>query len=319
MYVYCQYSSTQLLLLNSACLLGVYLCGRSRVLDVYIHPWILSFLYIHIVAILLYTCMSVDVVSLHTYILPIFVYPTSLAGWECTCVDEVACSMYIHIYRYCPSCIYILQLFDIYLCVWYIYFNCHYSFTQLRLPSGSVIVWMKSRSWYIYMSIDVVSVYLCILAQVCLKYVYIRIAPIRLLNSACLLGVYLCERSRVLDMYTYVYWCLNLYMHIGAGVSELKYTYTCCHYSSTQLRLPPGSVIVWRKWRVRWIYIYIWILSLPYIHNVAIWYIWMCLIYIYVLPLFVRVHKDSLGMCIGANVTSVRKVGTASKRDKRRG
>ena len=45
----------------------------------------------------------------------------------------------------------------------------------------------------------------------------------------------------------------------------------------------------------------------------------MCLIYMYILPLFVRVHKDGLGMCIGANVTSVRKVGTASKRDKRRG
>ena len=53
----CNLNVASIILLNSACLLGVYLCGRIRVLDVYIHLWILTFLYIHIVAILLYAFM----------------------------------------------------------------------------------------------------------------------------------------------------------------------------------------------------------------------------------------------------------------------
>jgi len=33
---------------------------------------------------------------LYIYILPLFVYPTPLAYRECTCVDKVACSMYVY-------------------------------------------------------------------------------------------------------------------------------------------------------------------------------------------------------------------------------
>ena len=38
-----------------------------------------------------------------------------------------------------------------------IYLYCHYSSTQPRLPTGSVIVWTKSRARYVYVSVDVVS------------------------------------------------------------------------------------------------------------------------------------------------------------------
>jgi len=89
-----------------------------------------------------YIHMSVDVVSKNVYILQPFVYSTPLECWKCTCEDEVACSMCIYIYGYCRYCIYILSLFDICICVWYMYMYYH---------------------------------------------------------SACLLGVWLCGRSRVLD------------------------------------------------------------------------------------------------------------------------
>ena len=57
------------------------------------------------------------------YVLPLFVYSTPLAGWECDCVDEVAFSMHIYtsmdivatVYTYCRYLIYI------YMCLKYTY------------------------------------------------------------------------------------------------------------------------------------------------------------------------------------------------------
>jgi len=164
----------------------------------------------------------------YVYILPLFVYPTPLVYRECKCVDEVACSVYIHI------------------------------------------------------SVDVVFKYIC------------------LLNSACRQEVCLCGQSRYL---------IRIYE------SDI---YIYCHYSSTQLRLSTGSVNVWTKLCVQCMDMHLWLSSLPYIHIVGIWYIFMCLIYIYTLSLFVSVGTNGLEMWIWANVTSVGMAGTASRRDERK-
>jgi len=80
--------------------------------------------------------------------------------------------------------------------------------------------------------------------------------------------------------------------------------YISCHYSSSQLRLPAGSVLVWTKSRARYIHtsidivntVYTYCNYFIYIHMsniytcisiVAIWFIYFCLIHTYVLPLFV--------------------------------
>jgi len=93
---------------------------------------------------------------------------------------------------------------------------CHYLSTQVRMPTGSVLVWTKS----------LIDTYICV------WYIYI----------------------------------LSTY----------------CHYLSSQLQLQTGSVIVWTKVHLQCMYMHLWILWLPYIHIVAIWYIHMCLIYIYI-------------------------------------
>ena len=48
-----------------------------------------------------------------------------------------------------------------------IYTYCHYSSTQPRLPTGSVIVWTKSLARYICISVHVVSKYICLLNPEC--------------------------------------------------------------------------------------------------------------------------------------------------------
>jgi len=142
----------------------------------------------------------------------------------------------------------------------------YYSSTQLCLPAGSVIVCDSvdevARARYIHMSIDVVSMYLCMLALVCLKYMYTCILPlvvcstplvdrecpcvdevacsihiemsidifmyictlaselhmciatIRLLNSACWVGVRLCGRSYMFYLYIYIYGYCRYHIYI---------------------------------------------------------------------------------------------------------
>ena len=191
----------------------------------------------------------------------------------CMC-DEVACSMYIYIHEYCRYCIYTLSLFDIHICAWYIYMYV----LPLFVYSTPLTCWERDCvdkvvcSICICMSVDVVSKSMCILPlfvystlPTCWECACMYITTICLLNSAYLLGVRLCGRSRVLDVY---------------------------------IHLP--------------------ILSQLYIHMFAIWCIYMCLIYIYILPLFVSVHKSGLKMWIWPNVTSVGMAGTASRRDERK-
>jgi len=111
---------------------------------------------------------------------------------------------------------------------------------------------------HMYIGATVFAIYIYICCH-CVCNIFLYIATIRLLNSACRQGVCLCGWSRH---------CIRIY------VSDI---YIYCHYSYTQLRLPTGSVIVWTK--AYSIYIYI------------IWYIsYLIRIYvsdIYILPLFV--------------------------------
>jgi len=109
-------------LLNSACLLGVWLYGRSRVLDIYILP-----VFIYSTPLADRECACVDNVAISSWyvyvcliymriehILPLSVYSTPLADRECDCVDEVACSMYVYVsmvivatvYTYCRYLMY---------------------------------------------------------------------------------------------------------------------------------------------------------------------------------------------------------------------
>jgi len=215
----------------------------------------------------------------------------------------------------------------------------HYLCTQLHLPGGSVIVWTKSHARYMDMSTDIVCMYLCIFALVCLIYIYIfqigdhswssfwffnkqhylsiYISTICLLNSACLVGVCLCGRSRVLDIYIYMSIGISIYSCILALV-RLNYVYIW-HYLSTQLCLPAENVIVWTKSRVRCIYVHVWILSLPYKHIVTIWHLYVCLIYIYIYIATIReCPKIGLDVWIWANVISVEMAVTAVKRDERK-
>ena len=83
---------------------------------------------------------------IYMYIATVRLPNPACQNWECNCVDEVACLIYIYFCRCC------LQV--------------HLS-TQLRLPTGSVLVWPKS----------LFDTYICVW--------YLYIATIRLPNSAC--------------------------------------------------------------------------------------------------------------------------------------
>jgi len=78
--------------------------------------------------------------------------------------------------------------------------------------------------------------------------IYIHIANIRLHNSACLLADCLCGRSRELDVCIHVWTLSLLYTHI---VAICFFMSIYCQYSSTQLRLPAGIMLVWTKSRAR--------------------------------------------------------------------
>jgi len=158
-------------LLNSACLLGVCLCGRSRVsMCMYIYGYCRYCIYIlfaitYIYMGLIYICIAI------------------VAIW------------YIYIYIY----------------VWYICMYCHYSSTQLCLPAGSVIVWTKSCARYIHIATiyQLNSAcwqgvcwcrQRCYLIRVCVFHIYVywaHIATICLLNSTSWQGVWLCGWSCV--------------------------------------------------------------------------------------------------------------------------
>ena len=175
------------------------------------------------------------------------------------------------------------SLFDTYICVWYIYILPLFVYPTLLAKTGSVIVWTKSRARYVYISVDVVSKYIC------------------LLNSACRQRVCLGGQSR----HWYAYMCL---IHV--------YILPLFVYKTPLAKT--GSVIVWTKLRVQCMYMYLWMLLLPYIHIVDVWYIFMCLIYIWILSQFMSVGTNGLEMWIWTNVTSVGMAGTASRRDKRK-
>jgi len=139
----------------------------------------------------------------------------------------------------------------------YIRIYCQYSSTQLRLPAESVLVWTKSRFRCIYTSMDIVlPVY-----TYCSYLIYIYVSDIHILIvTICystLLAFWECDRVDEVAflMYIYVYrCCLCVFMNIGPGVSEI-WIYVYCPYSSTQLCLPPGSVLVWTKSGARYVYI----------------------------------------------------------------
>jgi len=135
--------------------------------------------------------VSVDVVAT---VFAIYIYISTICPFNSTCRQGVCL---------CGQSRYLICI-----CVWYIYICCHYSSTQLRLPTGSVIVWTKSLVRYIHISVDVFFKYFC------------------LLNSACRQGVCLCGQSR----YT-----IRIY------VSDI---YIYCHYSSAKLCLPKLGVCV---------------------------------------------------------------------------
>ena len=67
--------------------------------------------YCHYLSLYVYIYTLALVCLKYMYVLPLFVHTTLLAFWECDCVDEVACSMYIYIYGYCRYFIYMLSLF----------------------------------------------------------------------------------------------------------------------------------------------------------------------------------------------------------------
>jgi len=231
----------------------------------------------------------------YIYFVTLLVPSSACQNWECNCVDEVACSIYIYLCRCCLEVhlstqlclptgsvlVWAKSLFDTYMCVWCIYVLPLFVYPT-PLASLELIVWTMSRARYIYVPVHLVFKYIC------------------LLNFACRQGVCLCGESRYL---------------IRIHVSNI---YVYCHYSSNQFRLPTGSVIVWTKSRAQCMYLHLWILSLPYIHIVHIWYVSVCLIYIYILSLFVSVGTYGLEMWIWANVTSVGMARTASKRDERK-
>jgi len=129
-------------------------------------------------------CACVDKVTIwyvymcliYIYILLQFVYPTPLAYWECDGVDKVACSIYIYSIWHVHMCLIYTYIASIHLPNSVAYWECNcvdqvafslyiyscrcclwvYSSTQLRLPTGSVLVWTKSLFdtyicvWYIY-------------------------------------------------------------------------------------------------------------------------------------------------------------------------
>jgi len=155
-----------------------------------------------------YEYMSIDVVSMHMYILPIFVYSTLFAWWECACVDEVSCSMYTYIYGCCRSCIYILSLF-VSLCI-YIYIGAGVSEIYVCIAtirphnSASLLgVWLcgRSRVFDVYIHLWILSLLYIHVVTIYASDVNIYFVTICLHNSACLLGVWLCGRSRMLKIY----------------------------------------------------------------------------------------------------------------------
>ena len=114
---------------NSACLLGVWLCGRShwrsRVLDIYILP-----VFIYSTPLADRECAYVDNVAISSWyvyvcliymriehILPLSVYSTPLADRECDCVDEVACSMYVYVSMVIVATVYTYCRYLMYTCV----------------------------------------------------------------------------------------------------------------------------------------------------------------------------------------------------------
>ena len=215
-YISCHYSSSQLRLPAGSVL--VWTKSRARYIHTSIdivdtvYTYCNYFIYINMYNI--YICISIVAIwyiylcLIYTYVLPLFVYSTLLVCWKYDCVDKVAYSIYVYVYR---CCLYVSMYISAAVSGKHVYMSFYYLSTQLRL-SGSVMVWTKSRVRYIY---------ICQLISSC-RYVYWR-------------------------------WCVtvwNLYMY--------------CHYLSVKLHLPTGIVIVWTKLRVRYIYIHLWILSLPY-------------------------------------------------------
>jgi len=91
-FIYCHSSSTQLRLPT-----GSVLVWTNSLFDTYICVW-------------------------YIYILPLYVYPTPLAYWECNCVDAVAFSIYIHFIWY------------VYMCLIYIYI------ATIRLPNSACLL-----------------------------------------------------------------------------------------------------------------------------------------------------------------------------------
>jgi len=160
---------------------------------------------------------------IYTCVATIRIPNSACQNWECNCVDEVACSIYIH---FCRCCL------------------CVYLSTQLRLPTGSVLAWPKPQSRYlIRIYVSVICIYIatlrlpnsacpnwecnCVDEVVCSIYYFSVDVVFKyscLLHSACRQGVCLCGQS-----------CYSIRIY----VSDI---YIYCHYSSTQLRLPQLGV-----------------------------------------------------------------------------
>jgi len=89
-YIYCHYSSTELHLPAGSLFMWTKLPARytytSMDIVVTVHKCCRYLTYMYVSDI---------------HILQLFVYSTPLACWECDCVDEVACSIYIYACRCC--------------------------------------------------------------------------------------------------------------------------------------------------------------------------------------------------------------------------
>jgi len=219
-------------LLNSACRQGVSLCGQScHLIRICVSDSALMYIYIYgscryCICILYGRSRVLDV-----YILPLFVYSTLLADRECACVDKVAiwyvymCLVYVYSAHIATTCLinsacqqgvcvcgqsrYLIRKF-----VSDIYMYCHYSSTQPCLPTGSVIVWTKSRARYICISVDVV-----------FKYTYILKLFVYLL--ACWEGGCWCGWSRA-SMYICIYGYCRYCIYI-LSLFDI-YIYMYCHF-----------------------------------------------------------------------------------------
>jgi len=163
--------------------------------------------------------------------------------------------------------------------------------------------------------------YVCILALVCLNYMYV--VPLFVYSTPFADRECACvdEVACSIYIYIYVYWCLYVHMYIGASASELHICIATIRPLNSACR-----VGVWLCGRscVFDVHIYTSMEIVPTVYTYCryLTYVYVSDIYarIYTdtLPLFVIVHTNGLEMWIWANVTSVGVAGTAFKRDERK-